>query len=347
MLPAPIRDYWLDDGGDQKLLNRLTLNVSDPWTSGGKMEMGLEHWDQLVDCGLASSLEKYPFSFAEELWKMWSWLEHSKERIPIFENYVLPLANLGLPFNAVMKLPLRREGAAYTVPVSPEKWAEILKDADKRTRGVDEFMAIVEAAIRLEVRKQGEDYDFTDPRIVEAEESLSDAPDYIRDADLSLSEKLYIFETNPPVSEDILEATKRGAVERLEQRNAVVCGDNVPDGLKTQLAEMWADITAESAMTAELDDQLRERGLKSCDELFASRGNLMDAVMAALSRHHSVRECTINGQPVHEVMRERFDALPEPEFTLLAAYITGHEMPAISFWAKALGVQIVDPKHAN
>ena len=49
---------------------------------------------------------------------------------------------------------------------------------------------------------------------------------------------------------------------------------------------------------------------------------------------------TIEKRPTHEVLREHLDALPWPEFRLLAAYITGHETPAVSFWREAVGDEI-------
>ena len=37
-----------------------------------------------------------------------------------------------------------------------------------------------------------------------------------------------------------------------------------------------------------------------------------------------------------DLRQDEQDALPWPEFRLLAAYITGHESPAISFWKRAV-----------
>ena len=62
----------------------------------------------------------------------------------------------------------------------------------------------------------------------------------------------------------------------------------------------------------------------------------MTAVMEAMMRLHVVRTEKIQKSPVQEVLRERLDALPWPEFRFLAAYITGHEQPAIMFWKHAV-----------
>ncbi len=79
------------------------------------------------------------------------------------------------------------------------------------------------------------------------------------------------------------------------------------------------------------EEQFRER-----DELFADREKLMAAVMEAMMRLVVVREEKIADRPVRDVLRERLDALPWPEFRFLAAHLTGHEMPAIMFWKRAV-----------
>ncbi len=71
-------------------------------------------------------------------------------------------------------------------------------------------------------------------------------------------------------------------------------------------------------------------------ELFADRKKLMTAVMEAMMRLHVVRTEKIEKRPIHEVLRENLDALPWPEFRFLAAFITGHEQPAIMFWKRAV-----------
>ena len=72
------------------------------------------------------------------------------------------------------------------------------------------------------------------------------------------------------------------------------------------------------------------------DELFADRNKLMTATMEAMMRVYVVREEKIGERPTHEVLRERLEVLRWPEFRLLAAYITGHEGPAIGFWRNAV-----------
>ncbi len=72
------------------------------------------------------------------------------------------------------------------------------------------------------------------------------------------------------------------------------------------------------------------------EELFADREKLMTAVMEIMMKLVVIRKEKIGNRPTHEVLRERLDALPWPEFRLLAAYITGHEHPAIMFWKRAV-----------
>ncbi len=106
--------------------------------------------------------------------------------------------------------------------------------------------------------------------------------------------------------------------------------------VKYMIVGAWADMTAEKAFTGALEREISDRRVKSQDELFADRDKLMTATMEAMMRLYVVREEKIGERPTHEVLRERLNALPWPEFRLLAAYITGHESPAIGFWKYAV-----------
>ena len=75
-LPAPIRDYWLDDGADLKLLDDISMNIPEPWAKPGdrytKIELSYEQWSELIDLGIASALKEYRFSYARKLWGLWA-----------------------------------------------------------------------------------------------------------------------------------------------------------------------------------------------------------------------------------------------------------------------------------
>ena len=77
----------------------------------------------------------------------------------------------------------------------------------------------------------------------------------------------------------------------------------------------------------------------------------MRAVMDALKRAHFVREGRHDDRRVCEVLEERLEQLPLPEFKMLAAYITGYEDFAVGACLGALtselGEKVVDPRPEN
>jgi hypothetical protein len=163
--------------------------------------------------------------------------------------------------------------------------------------------------------------------------SFNDAPAFIRDADIPLIEKIAIFDAQPAdhVPEEVMLPAKRKACEFLEKKHRVLAGDDEILGcLSADKAAYYRarfDISALEALNEQLTGVLRDHDheflIREREELLADRAKFTDAAINALSRLYVIREGTVNERPAPDVLRERLDALPEPEFRLLAALSMG------------------------
>ncbi len=111
---------------------------------------------------------------------------------------------------------------------------------------------------------------------------------------------------------------------------------DLPADKHAMIVEAWAGITVEKAFTDALEREISDRRVKSRADLFSDRGQLMTAVMDSMMKLHVVREGTLGRRACHEVLRERLDQLPWPEFRFLAAHVLGEQLSAISFWKQAV-----------
>ncbi|MCH8113098.1 MAG: hypothetical protein IH905_14285, partial [Proteobacteria bacterium] len=276
-------------------------------------------------------------------WELWAWWrEHS--HVVGGKPYLVALAQRGwLSASVPDRLPVVETEKPKNWPawgaqpckvaLSIEDFEDVLDRADKLgIKTLTEIVAVVRAKMTL---VHGDDFDFEDPRVGLVKQIVEKAPEFIREANLGLADKLTLAEFDEDLPAEILEQVKRKAIELLIARDQALDGGlPFPDDHPAirQLTSLTA-ITAIQRVCKELGEKelLRERG-----ELFADRDKLMAAVMEVLMKAYVVREEKIADRPTHEVLRERLDALPWPEFRLLAAYITGHEAPAVSFWKSAV-----------
>ena len=342
-LPDDIRNYWLRDGADLNFLDEVASGNAVPRFKKNNVQMPYEEWDQLVDFGFVPALDKYGFSRVADLWELWAWWREHRHVLG-GQPYLVALAQHGwLSTSVPDRVPVVETekpkdwpawgGQTYKVALSIEDFEDVLDRAE--TLGIKtlaEIVAVIRAKMTL---VHGDDFDFEDPRVGLVKQTVEKAPEFIREASLGLEDKLILAKFDEDLPADILEKVKREAIEILVARNQALDG-RLPFPDDHPAIRQLASLTAIEAIQRACAKLGEEELLRECDELFANRDKLMTAVMAAMMKFHVVREKKIGDRPTHEVLRERLDALPWPEFRLLAAYITGHEDPAISFWKGAV-----------
>lgn len=330
-LPPPIGDYWLNAGGD---FAKLDPDVFDPIHVKSNIDLEPSDWRLLIDLGIHLAFEEYSFAYAPRLWEIWSFYEKHQKRIPNLKAYLLPAAMSGFGAAILDHLPLTDNPDGLAVSVPPEKWAAILDDAGSRLKGssLGEYMSIVGAAIRLIMKPGGDNRDYSDPRVAEAVEEINSAPDYIRDADFTLEERLTLHRASAEVSPDMLDAAKREAVKTLSERDRVLKDlGNTPHPVLSELATITPIGAVNSALQRlQIHDSHEKR-----NELFEDRERLTVALIEAMTRIHVFRTEKIGKAPVAEVFRKRMDNMPWPELRFLAAHVLGEQMPAIMFWLEA------------
>ena len=342
-LPDGMRDYWLRDGKDLNLLEEIACGNAPPRFKKNNVQMPYEEWDQLVDFGFGPVLDKYGFSRVADLWELWAWgREHS--HVIGGKPYLVALAQHGwLSTQVSDQIPVveteKPKGwpvwgkQPYKVALSIEDFEDVLDRADKLgIKTLTEIIAIIQAKMRL---IHGDDFDFEDPRVGLIKQIVEKAPEFIREANLSLADKLVLAQFDEDLPAEILEEVKREATELLVARDQIISGEiGLPDN--HQAITVMSNLTAVEAIQRVCGQLGEKELLQERGELFADRDKLMTAVMAVMMNIHRVREKKIGNRPTREVLHERLDALPWPEFRFLAAHITGHEDPALSFWIEAI-----------
>jgi ParB/RepB/Spo0J family partition protein len=354
-LPPAVRDIWLDAGADlHELWRAATFEIVQDGKKT-KMEVGLETFQAMADQGLAWALNKTDFVESCRLaFQFLEWKNRYEDSIENLDAYFTPLARLRLPLRVLDEfLPARCTDDRIQILMSPEQWDAMLRDCDKRADGdAEKRDAMIAASIRLHLRRQGVDSeDLGNPRVALLLES---GPDFIRQADLPLLDKVRLICHNPDVPADVLLEAKRGACEDLKTRQAVLAPD--PETLRELELEQhtlqsvqahWRSYTPEQFLQHRIADILRERTLAARDHLFGDPDRIRAAILKRLQEMFVFRESKMGGRPTSEVLGERLAALPWPEFVYLAAHVTGHEDAALSFWIRAvcaeLGIEATSP----
>jgi ParB/RepB/Spo0J family partition protein len=345
-LPDGVRDAWLDSGADAKTLweaGTVRLPIADPGGGERLQEVRVENpedWAMLVGAGLAQHLDgrsgRTFVRSARRLWRLEHWQAEHKRYIQGLEDYVQAAAELELGPEWLEELPLERTSDTEWRPLlSVDAWWLAMHDSMKYADNDKQLAAMAKAAIKVELRKNGHDRgpDQHNPMVAEALLSLNDAPAFIRDADIPLVEKIAIFDAQPAdhVPEEVMLPAKQAACEFLEKKQRVLSGEEeILSRLSADKAAYYRarfEISALEALneqlTAALRDHEHESLIREREELLADRAKFTDATINALSRLYVIRKGTVNERPAPDVLRERLDALPEPEFRLLAALAMG------------------------
>jgi ParB/RepB/Spo0J family partition protein len=356
-LPAAVRDIWLDAGADLKELQK----AANYETVGEEKTKTYADWGCFRKenrASLAWALDSDNFvESSRRLFQFFAWKDRHGEYIKAADAYFAPIARLNLPLRILDEfLPARAGDDEIKILVTPEQWDAILKDCDDRAADDAERDAMIKASVRLALQRQGiSQEDLGNPRVALLLES---APDFIRGANIPLSEKIKLILLDCDVPDDVLLAAKRQACERLETRQAVLAGEwkeafgeeaPTSEAEARDLQASWASWTPGEVCRGAISDILRERSLSARHDLFGDRDQLKAAVLKLLQKLYVFREHKIGDRRASELLWERLSALPWPEFVFLAAHLTGHESPALSFWIKEvcaeLGCEDSDPRY--
>ncbi len=356
-LPSPICQFWLRDGADLKLLQEVVPKDAPKSIDAEELD-----WHVLIEAGLAKSLNRYHFRATRKLWGMFYWVKH--QAIVGAWPYVVALAEHGWLGTAALdqlpvieterpkKWPVWAPKKAFKIAIPEEEFQQVLGWVDKQEESSigdlrDLLYAKAEAVL-------GNECDIQDPRVALATAKLEEAPDFLRNSSLELHEKAALWIDAPsqvggwlaangyePADEDVNAAALVHAVECCENRKAQIekifsADSPSPSRSDAEMLLQLRRMTPLDYLTNYLTRHFSNTNLQAREELFADREALMSAVMDTMMKQHVVREEKTVGRPTHEVLRERLDALPWPEFQLLAAHITGHDSPAIGFWRKAV-----------
>jgi hypothetical protein len=265
-------------------------------------------------------------------------------RIENLADYVSIVAELKLEPKVLELIPIGSSPNSenkYPVLVSPEKWRDMLTSC-LRSKDPEAQYAIATSARHLVLKELGWT-DFAaanDPRKIERQQIIDDAPDFIKHAELEDYDKVYIADAYVPGLDDsiVLEA-KRLAIERLENIKKVL-EHGKPDQL-SQLgpmlkfsAERILNDSLREAMDADQKrsrDQLKVAERKTLEELFSRPQELANAIRNKLAST-SLKEWQINKRPALDVLLSRICSLPQPELKLLAAHLIDHKELSLKVW---------------
>ena len=356
-LPNRIRDIWLDAGADLKALDRALLARvllrSEKWET---IQFSPEYLQEVVAAGFDICLVGTRGGFVESVHRalqLLQWRESFHSLIKDVDGYIQPVARLKLPpatLDKYLRVELieREPGHTTIKPFqSAEEWDRMLTDCTNRAADEEEREAMLAASVRLFMQQAGRDaFDHFDPRVAELLEDINKAPDFIRESPLSLMDKweIAILQADQSVAVDVVNEAKQETVSLLVYRDAVLTGQ-APDvlGLEDRpdlvefVKEEQSQRTPKTVFVGAINRVMGARRLAEQKTLFADRSKLLGTVLSEMGKAFMIREGRVDGRPALEVLAERLSDMPEPEFRLLAAYISGYSLAAPTYWTQGFG----------
>jgi hypothetical protein len=216
---------------------------------------GIDAWRELAETGLAARISGDAFvASAHEAFRLLYFRSQNRDIVGL-DIYLNAIAELRLPSAWADRLPCRVEGERLQVLLSPERWVSILRDCVARA-GDDsqERDALFTAALRVALRETGVNkLDETDPRTIEARQTVADAPAFVRDSALALSDQYAIARLlmNVQVDPTLALEAARDACDMLEDRNRMR-DKGVPAGVPLELVRLLKGLSPTTAFEAAL-----------------------------------------------------------------------------------------------
>lgn len=349
-LPCPINDLWLDSGARiSSIQQALSVTLGkEEGKRGWKIATtkddrdGVDFFEFLCGGDLYKTIDSNDFvATTQRAFRLMEW--QFKYRIENFRAYVSIVAELRLEPNILELIPIAsspNEDNKYPVLVSPEKWRDMLTSC-LRSNDPEVQYEIAASARLLALKEIGwTDFDANDPRKIQRQQIIDDAPDFIRHSQIEDHDKVYIADAYVEgVDDAIVMEAKRIAVERLENIKKVLQHGNRDQlnqlGPILQLSvERILDNSLREAVDADQKrrrDEVKISETKKVRELLSQPQELADAIRNKLAST-SLKEWQINDRPALDVLLSRIFALPRPELKLLAAHLIDHRELSLKVW---------------
>ena len=353
-LPGPVRDIWLVAGGSLKVLHaalrpRLKMSSVDEEVYR-RSEFEYKDVQVLVDSGLASTIRPGEFvQSTHRAFQLWQYREDYGRHFPRIDDYLRQVAKLGLPADVFQDLPCHATGNGIEGFIPADEWGQTLADCDERADNRAELNAMMVASVRRYFRKNNIDFhDAADPRVGLLLDVVNDAPDFIRDSTLSLSDKYTLATLTADAPDDVVLVAKQATVRRLAYRDAVLSGEadvlqELDEATGAMVKAECRSRDVEGMFQGDLEEEQHDRFYQERDELFEDRRKLVERMVEKATQWHAIRTAKIEGRDGPSVFRERLSQLPEPEFLMLASYMVFDGFCAPSRWVTALGGSVGEP----
>lgn len=350
-MPAPVRDIWLDSGADLKALgDALCARVEMDDGKEHRIQFELETFQELVEFGLDVALEsrggKRFVESCHRALQLYMWRREFVRYFDSIDEYLRPVARLHLPVKVLDYLPSKVDSEGIKPMLPPDVWAGILEKSISQAKDAADRDSLIAASVRVTLRRMGKSLeDLSDPRMIELLQEVQKAPDFIRDADLSLVDKWRLARATAGVPDDVLEAAKREACRELEQRDRVVFGkhdlpaDLVGKDVQTLAKAAWARITVTEALDRAIGHLMAVREGAERKALFADRDRLRATVISSLLSGGPM-DLQVAGRSVRVVLEERLSRLPWPEFVLFAEFVLDDGPGVLWRWRDAVCAEV-------
>src|SRR5215471_18090491 len=315
-LPLPIADAWLDSGADLETLREATLVPIESVGVDGAVttetrDFAEDHdgWAELVTADLVRAIRASDFlTSARRAFQIWDWRRHVIDALPDIDLYIRPVADLALGTETLNQLPCELEDARFTILTAADAWGELLRDCTARSPDNAETRAqMISASLRRLARKDGREVDGTNPIIGEFLDMLASAPVEVRDASISLWDKINLLRAvsdlpaaaQPPVLLDALSIIKArdgwltGCIDDHTELDAATR----KDWRRVQARARKKPMTVASAVAQAMHDYARAERATRRSRLQDDPRARRDTIRTVLHRHFYINRRVIDGKP--------------------------------------------------
>lgn len=264
------------------------------------------------------------------------------------DAFLKPVAELRLSSGVLDCLPCKLEDGRGRVLVSPQQWSAILVDCVQRAGDRDgEFQSLVDASLHIALGTANIDLrDVTDPRVIEAQQIVAAAPEFLRNSPLPLEDRhvLALCVSCAESEGDVALQAARQASQMLERARAALSSDGLARADNRErrflrsLTPRWAFETGLARLREERADLEGRR-------LIAEPQRLVSALVHQLCSTKAFPDVVgeVGGPQVRDVMAERLGRLPVPELQLLGAAVLGLN-GGIEAWTDAVRAHGTEPR---
>jgi hypothetical protein len=320
-LPAPVRDEWLDAGGDLKMLFKaVTVRLESPPRSRKVCldgpDVDADFWQELVDAGLAGRVTAPDFvDSAHEAFRLLFFRKEHQGHVHNLDAYLRSVAEHHAPSDVLGYLPCRTRDQRTEVLISPEQWTQILTNCEARAADRGELIALIRVGLQVAVEDAGiQEEEVADPRAVLARRAVGRAPSFLRDSKISLQDKhaFTVLLQRPDVAADMrLEAVGRACQMLEELSHAAHAGPSEGGAprLSRALVQLLVEPTPMRAFDLAVEEVAQRRLEAKRRETLADATQLVEALATHLGVENERRQLLLT----------RLRQVPAAELRLLGA----------------------------